>query len=374
MSLTVTTIALCLLFGLVGQASAAGTVSGTTITSVATVDYQLGSIPQATVSTSTVTFDVDTKVDLSITTDDAAAVNVLSPSTNNFLSFTLTNTGNATQDFALSTASVLTSGAGAFAGNIDSFDSSLIEFFVESGASPGFQRLGDIAANYVDELAPDSSIKVYLIGQIPTALVDASIASYHLIATARVGGAVGSQGAALVQTTGADTAGVDVVFADGAGSSDGAGDARFSSQNDFKVVSATVTTTVSSTVIWDPVNLFVSPVSMPGAIIEYLVTVTNAGGSTISNVVISDSLNTQITSGLIAFNTQYDATPGNGLLVSHPAYLAGATTEYSNVNDGVEFAGVGADWNVTAVNTVTITGVSLSAGQSATLNFRVTIQ
>ena len=63
-------------------------------------------------------------------------------------------------------------------------------------------------------------------------------------------------------------------------------------------------------------------------------------------------------------------------MVAHPDHNGGADTEYTNADDGEDATkgGVKANWGVTAANTVTVTGITLDAGESATIKFRVTIQ
>ncbi|MDB5715759.1 MAG: hypothetical protein JWO15_3156 [Sphingomonadales bacterium] len=48
--------------------------------------------------------------------------------------------------------------------------------------------------------------------------------------------------------------------------------------------------TKTAKVISDPINLLVNPHAIPGAVIEYCLTVTNAGPGTASGVVISDNV------------------------------------------------------------------------------------
>lgn len=367
-----------LLLGVPSIASAAGTASGTSVSSIAIVDYQMGGVDQATVQSdggTPTTFVVDTKIDLTITTDDVAAVNVRKSTTDNPLTFSVINTGNDVQDFGLS-ATTLVGGPGAFAGNTDTVDAATIAVFVEDGVNPGFQPLED-TVTYIDELAADASIKVYVVGSFGASPINGDVASYHLVAEAHIGGGAGL-GGLLTESVGADNpAGVDIVFADGQGSdttNDLAGDAKFSSQDDFRVVAATVSTGISMSVVSDPVNGTTSPVAMTGAVIEYLLTVTNdAAGSPVSDVLVTDNLNTEIVAGNIAFNQQYDATPGNGITVSHPGLVP--VTEYSNTANGAEHGTtVSADWNVTTANTVTVSGIALNPAESAYIRFRVTIQ
>lgn len=371
-------LAILVLGGVASNAIAAGTASGTTISNQATIDFNVNSIAQPQQSSNNYQFVVDNKVDLTVSTDDGSAVLVTPGSNDNVLTFTVQNDGNTSQDFQV-TAAASTGGAAAFGGT-DNIDADTVEVFVESGATAGYQA-GEDTATHIDALAADTNVKVYIVSDFNTGYSDGDIASYYLVAEARINDAAGTLGGALTQTAGADTVGsVDIVFADGDGDgglgNDASRDAKHSSQDDYEVSASSITFTKSSTVISDPFNNTTNPKRIPGAVIEYNLTISNAAGaSTATDISIADSLNTEIaTNGTLAFNTQYDATAGQGIVISHPDYLAGADTEYTNANDGAEFGGVSADWSVTTTNTVTVNGITLDAGESAAVKFRVTVQ
>lgn len=364
--------------GSAGSALAAGTASGTTISNQASVDYKVATISQPTINSNNYQFVVDTKIDITVSTDDVSAILVTPGSNDNVMTFTVTNTGNASQDFLVS-AAALAGGTGAFGGT-DNIDGDTVEVYVETAGGAGYQAVSD-TSTHINALAADASIKVYIVTDFNTGYSDADIASYYLVAEARIDDAAGTLGGALTETAGADTEGsVDIVFADGDGDgglgNDASRDAKHSSQDDYEIAAAVLTFTKSSTVISDPFNNTTNPKRIPGAVVEYVLTISNAAGaSTATNINISDSLNTEIaTNGTIAFNTQYDATAGQGIVVAHPDHGGGADTEYTNADDGAENGGVGADWNVTGVNTVTVTGITLDASESATVKFRVTVQ
>ncbi len=125
----------------------------------------------------------------------------------------------------------------------------------------------------------------------------------------------------------------------------------------------------SATIISDPVNNTTNPKAIPGAIIEYTITIANGtNGSTATNIVVTDSLNTNITAGTLAFNPNTYAA-GQGVQVTAPNINGGAAQNLTNAAD----ADAG-NFNVTGVNTVTVSGIALNTGQSATVKFRVTVQ
>ncbi|MCF6324196.1 MAG: hypothetical protein L3J89_07730 [Gammaproteobacteria bacterium] len=360
------------------NAMAVGTASNTSVTNFATVNYDVASVGQPAINSALVAFVVDTRVDLTVSTDDLAEVAVTPGSNDNVMTFTVTNTGNAPHDFSLSSLA-LVGGTGAFGGT-DNINANDVQIFVETAASgsAGYQ-LTDVDT-HINALAADASINVYIVSDFSTGYSDGDIASYYLNAEARIDNGGSTLGGALVETVGGDTEGsVDIVFADDAGINDAAGDATDSSQDDYQVVTATLTIGKTSSVISDPVNNTTDPKRIPGAVIEYEITVSNGvSGATATSVAITDSLNTEITEGDIAFQTTYNVTALQGISIRHPdSTIPADFYEYTNAG-GAEAAGRGAvvaDWNVTDTdNVVTVTGIVLDGGESATIRFRVTIQ
>ena len=352
---------------------AAGTASGTLISNAATVDYKVATVDQPTITSATYVFKVDNKVNLTVSTIDVATVKVTPGTDDNVLTYLVTNTGNTVQDFAL-TAAALAGGTGAFGGT-DNIDANTTSIVVESGATAGFQVLED-TATYIDELAADANKTVYMLGDFDTGFSDGDIAAYYLVAEAHKGSTPAALGAVETETASdnADPLIVDVVLADGDGdgvlANDDSRDAKHSSLNDYEIATADLTITKSSAVISDPFNNTTNPKRIPGAVVEYTITIDNAGtGSTATDIIVTDNLNTEIaTNGTIAFNTQYDATAGKGIVVTAPNLYGGAATELTNAADADEGA-----WNA-GTNVLTVTGITVAAGETATVKFRVTIQ
>lgn len=352
-------------FGFSPLAHAAGTASGTSISNTATVNFSVGGVAQTAVTSSAATFVVDTKVDLTVATSDAAAVSVSPGATNQVLTYSVTNTGNKVQDFSLTSIAVATGVAAKFGGLNDSLDASSVSVYVEDGTTASFQPAED-TATFIDELAADASQTVYIVSTIPSTATNGQIASYHLLAEARAGGSSGgSVGAALTETAGADTQGsVDIVFADGQGSdtaNDGARDAKHSSQDDYSVAGAVLTVSKTSTVVSDPSNNTSNPKRIPGAVVEYTITVSNAAGAAdATGITVTDALDT----ANLTFKTDGYAA-GAGIEYT---FNGGAATNLTNA--GGDDAG---DYGVTAADTVTVTGITLSGGQNALIKFQATI-
>lgn len=259
------------------QAMAASTAAGTEITNNVTVNYKVGDATQIAKTASDV-FTVDRKIDLIVTELGNASTLVSPGQAGAVTTFTLTNNSNATLDFTL-LAEQLTGGTAAHGGT-DVFDVTGLKLFVDSNNNQTYDPLID-TATFVDELAKDSSITIFVIGDIPTTGYANDVAGVRLTATAREGGSAGgSAGAALVETIGANSAGVDTVFADGTGSGDGARDAAYGAQDDYKVnvlpADLSVTITADKT---NPLTGF--------DVVTFTISVTNSGPANGSGIVVT---------------------------------------------------------------------------------------
>lgn len=328
-------------------AFAAGTAAGSTITNTVTVNYQVGTVAQTATGASNA-FTVDRKVNLTVAEVGTTTTQVSPGQTAAVTTFTVTNTTNATLDFAL-VAAQQTGGAGAHS-NTDNFDATNVKIYVDTNGNGSYDAGTDTLVTYLDELAADASKTVFVVVDIPLGRVTNDVAAVTLTATGREGGTAASQGVALTETTGANTAGMDTVFADGAGATDAARNADHSAKDDYTVLAAALTITKLSTVISDPVNLGTNPKAIPGATIEYCIVVSNAAGSaTANNVAISDPLPTTVT-----YSSGY-GTFLNGTVTSGVCNFDGTA--------GGSFAS----------GTVSGTLSSVAAGETKTLRFRAVI-
>ncbi len=334
-------------------AMAAGTASGTTITNTVTVNYQVGGVAQTATSASN-TVTVDRKISLTVAEVGTTTTQVSPGQTNAVTAFTVTNSSNATLDFALS---AVQAGATGKHGNPDTFDATNVRVFVDTNSNGSFDSGTDQQVTYLDELAADQSRTVFVVSDIPLGQVTGDVAAVTLTATAREGGTAASQGAALTETnTGttneANPTFVDTVFADGAGVSDAARDAAYSATDDYTVLAALLTILKSSKVVTDPFNGTTNPKAIPGATIEYCISIANAAGAaTATAVSIVDPLPTNVT---------YDS--GFGIFVN------GTVTSGACNADGS--AGGSYDSGTT---TVSGTLSDIAAGQERTMRFRATV-
>ena len=298
------------LFGLVvalsaGVAHAGGTPSGTTISNTATLTYSVGAVPQSPIGSSqagnssgagtATTFVVDKKVNLTVTTTDATFVSVVPGATAQVTTFVVINTGNDPQDFSLASLQKATGAQTVFGSPAaDNFDATGCSQFVESNVVPNGYQVATDTATFIASLAADASKTVYVVCSIPAGQVNGDIAVVALTATARVAGSGGAT--ALVNSFGsANTAGVDNVFADGAGSDDIALDASFSSRDAYRVVSAALSVAKTATLICDPFNGTTNPKNIPGSIVRWTITIANTSGASASLTTVTDAIAVQTT-------------------------------------------------------------------------------
>ncbi|MEL7310585.1 MAG: hypothetical protein AAFN07_03675 [Pseudomonadota bacterium] len=305
-------------FALAPSAHAVGTDAGTSIDNVATVDFEVGGIAQTPIESSpsgnstpgagngtATSFVVDNRVDLTLIEQSGAQTPVSPGQADAVAEFLLTNTGNDTQDYALSAVN-LAAGTTVFGGDADTIDANNLRAFADTDGSGDFSG-GD--QPFVDSLAADASILVFVVADVPIGATNDDYANVTLTATTAE---AGSSGATIVTaTTGGDTAGVDIVFGD-AGN-----DGLESADDGYLVSSATLTVTKSETIISDPFNGTTDPLHIPGAVIEYAITVVNTGSADATNVGITDVIDTATLELLLA---QYN---GGAADISYD--LAGAT-------------------------------------------------
>ncbi len=179
--------------------------AGDVISNIATINYVvkgssfvLESSPTGNAQTgvgngAATLFQEDRLINFSVISADAAAVDVSSIQSSAFLTFTVTNNGNAPQDFLLTAVNTSPS---PFATNPDNFDPvSPMQVFVEDGTNTGGYFLVEDAEVFIDELAVGSSATVYVVAAMPVTNVG-DAAAVALVVQVADGGAVG-QGAAI---------------------------------------------------------------------------------------------------------------------------------------------------------------------------------
>jgi uncharacterized repeat protein (TIGR01451 family) len=303
-----------LMLALSAPAFAAGTAADTNVNNTATVDFTVGGVNQPDVTSNTVVFEVDRKIDLTVAELGGAYSDVSPGAQNQALTFTVTNTSNDTLDFRLTFLQDGTGASDPFGGT-DDFDTANVEFYLDDGDN--VFDAGDTLITFLDEIPADATRTVHVVSDIPFGGADGDSSSGTLRAFAAAAGSGGSLGADHTQTAGADTAlTVDTVFADAAGDTgDAARDGAHSDDDAYRIRTAAISVVKTSRVISDPFNGTTNPKRIPGATVEYCIEVTNSSTTTAATaVIVSDDINELTTtfvagSGLINSST---CTAGDG--------------------------------------------------------------
>lgn len=328
-------------------AFAAGTTAGTTVTNSVTLDYKVGGIDQNQVTASD-TFTVDRKVALTVTETGNIATTVSPGQVAAVTTFSVSNASNAPLDFAL--AATQLSGGTAPHGATDNFNVSNVKTYADTNGNGNYDPGTDQEITYLDQVLADTSRTVFIVADVPLGRSTGDAAGVRLTATAAEAGAAGSLGATVTQTSGANTSGVDTVFADTNANGNVARDGIHFAEDDYVILAASLTATKTSRVISDPFNGTTNPKMIPGAVVEYCIAVANAAGSaTATGVNISDD---------VPDETTYDAAFGillNGTVTGGSCNADGAS--------GGSYAG----------GIVSGTLSDIAAGVTRTLVFRVSV-
>ena len=350
-------------------ASAVGTDAGVTVSNRATVNYTVGTVAQAPIESSptgnsnagvgngaNTTFVVDNRINLNVTELSGNATLVSPGQTGVVTAFTVSNTGNATQGYQLSASNLV---GGAVFGNTDNTDVSNLRVFVDNpgagGSAGAYDAAFDTAAN-VDTLAEDGNVVVFIVVDVPLTATNGQFSNVRLQARAAV---PGTNGATLeAETAGADTAGIDIVFGD-AGR-----DATQTADDQYSVQSAALTITKASTLISDPFNGTTNQKAIPGAVIEYVVSIANTGTVSAGSIQLSDTLDATLT-----FTTgQY-----NGGLADVEIQVGAAPATYCVAESGADSNGDGCNRAGQTLNVNPTASITVAATQTATVRFRATI-
>jgi uncharacterized repeat protein (TIGR01451 family) len=308
--------------GFSAPAMAVGTAAGTTISNTATATYTDPGGNPVSVPSNKVDIKVDELLDVTVATADPGDIVVTPGSTNQVLSFTVTNTGNGSEAFRL-TPNATVGG--------DQFDPTTTSIVLDTNGNGVYDAGVDTVytpGSNDPVLAPDASIRVFVLSSIPAGRNDSDRGVVELTAAATTGtGAPGTTfagqgqggGNAVVGSTGAD--GVD--------------------RGRYIVQNATITFTKSASVV-DP---FGGTTSVPGSIITYMLVATISGSGTLTNAAIGDP---------IPVGTTYQ--------------IGSITLQGSPLTDAAD-----GDTGSFASNSVSVGLGSVSGGQTRTVTFRVRI-
>ena len=303
-------------------AAANGTLAGNKIDNIATATYSLPGGGSGSVTSNLVSLTVDELLDVTVAWSDGGDVVVQPGLTGQVLTFTVTNTGNGSEAFALSARNTLSG---------DNFDPTAFSIYLDTNGDGNYDPGVDLA--YVagagnPVIAADGAITVFIVSTIGAGEADATRAGIDLIAAAVTG--IGAPGTTFA---GQGTGGGDAVV--GTSGADGLDDGY------YKVSAATVSF-VKSQLVADP---FGGSTTVPGSIITYTLSATVNGSGTLTALAIADA---------IPAGTTY--VPGSLTLE------AGALTDATDSDRG-EFASTA----------VAVRPGDVLAGQTRTVTFKVIV-
>lgn len=387
-------------------AMAAGTPACTSIANSASVSYEVGTVPQGTITGAPATFVVGNKVLVTVEKSNVAPIPVVPNSTSaqllsagSYLSFTVTNGGNALQDYTFA--------ATHQGGAVDPFVITDVDTFALSGVTAyvdvnnnqvydGADTLSvlttvDPTVTYPGQTDPGTRT-VFIVPTggapvVPAAQADATKSVYALEAIANKGdgsaNTVETQNSnGLVYKIGGGSCTADIVLADATHTSNVAGESAYdgkdTARNTFKVNTATINISKTSAVYSDPVNgtgPVPAPKAIPGAVIRYSIKISNTGGASATLATISDTLvnNLKIVSAGATWSVTgstratasgaltADLVAGDGLVHSDPSAVGGTLTATLST--------------ILAADVPNSYGAGeLKSGEEVTLTFDVTIE
>lgn len=356
-----------LLIGAVAAAApeaavAANTASGTAITNSVTLDYEVNGVAQ-TQKTASVTFSVDRKIIFTVVasnkaggTEKSASPNTPVAATNNpnVITYTVTNTGNTAQFFSatMTDTNSITGGGG------------VTYYWNTTGTLAQTNGVVTNATAYTpgdainSSVAAGGSLYLYAVIAVPAGAQDTETRDIAVAAVSIVDGATNTP----LANGGVAGSGTAVVIAMGGGTD---GDNLVSDTGRFLVAASQLTLSKGMSVYSDPIHGVTGPKAIPGAVVTYIVTITNGSATTsATNIVMNDNLDAEIDAGRIAYNTSYTG------------YKNDNTTVITCASPGVlvdDTCNTGASWDGTG-NIITVTGLSVGPSSSKIIKYNVTIQ
>ena len=314
---------------------ALGVAAGTSITNTVTVNYNVGGIPGVVIDADIL--QVQEVINVDVSWQDAANVVVAPGSTQQVLTFLLTNTGNGIESFALQidNAAIITDDFNPLNGIIyldgngnGLFDGAPTDPVYVPGTNDPL-----LNANGVDTQT------IFLVSDIPSATVVGETGESQLTANSLTLGAAGAT--AGTSLNGLGDGGIDAVV--------GTTQANDVVTGVYQVDTTPIDVSIlkSSQVISDSSGCSTAPCSpIPGATIRYSLQVTISGVGTVNNLVITDPI------------------PNNTTYSSESINLDGASLTDSSVD---------ADAGNFSANTVTVNLGNVSSAVTYLITFDVTI-
>jgi len=261
-------------------ARAADAPAGATVTNVASASY-VDSGGNTLTQTATAIFSVQQLVNVTVTWQNTSDVPVSAGSLQQTLLFRVTNTGNGSDSFKLTDALVTPGGI--------TFTPAGCQIYFDTAGTGVFASTDVLYAPGSNDptLAQDAGIDMLVVCNVPGTAADTALGEMQLTATSKT--ANGSFGTVAA---GAGVGGVDAIVGTTTGLADSTGIYQVHQIGLAYTKSATVTAPGGGS----------QPV--PGAIIQYTLTVTPSGSATANSVVVSDPVpaNTTFVTNSILLN------------------------------------------------------------------------
>lgn len=350
-------------------AYAQNTDANTLITNTVNVDYQVGGVAQTQIQ-ATNAFRVDRKILFSVAERaSTGTTSVTSGQQNGVVAFTVTNDSNDTLDFALdatNTAVNTTIGGGR---GSDSINVSNFEYAIDTnnnGVLDGSEAF--VTSLTLNNVAKNTTVSILVRSDIPVA-ANGSVAVVQLQATAleAAGGAITAVDDTVANTADFTSGTFQTIFAEDLTPAQGntSRDGVSWAWDDYTVSAPVLTVFKSSVIISDGVSAS-NPKAIPGAVVEYCISVANASGAaTATNLSISD---------LVPTNTSYvTGSIRRNVTVSNPGTSQTCdNTSGSPVTDSNGDAD-GGNFGVPTANTAYATLSDIAGNTASAMIFRVTI-
>jgi uncharacterized repeat protein (TIGR01451 family) len=293
-------------------AHAAGTDAGVQISNTASVNYTVGGVAQTQVNSAPAQFLVDRKIDLSLIETNTAPSNTTPGATAVVTTYKLTNTGNGAQGYDFTAANT----GGTLFAHADGYDVSNLLVRVSGTAcvaatttTPAFA--GETVTT-VPTLAKDACVYVFILADSPTSATNAQAANVRLTAISREATTLADLDtlAATALTVADDPNTVQIVFADSATGGQTARDGRAFADDQYYIVGPSLAATKVAAVQADALQP-TNPKPIPGATVQYTITLTNSGAAAANAVVIGDAIpaNTTFVCGSMTLNGSPVADP-----------------------------------------------------------------
>lgn len=305
------------------------------ISNIATINFNVGTVPQTAIGSSPTgntsgvgtptVFKEDRVINFTVTQEAGASVGAVPASTLQYVPYIIQNNGNGAHGFLL--AAIHNTGASDpyVPANNDIFTPTSMRTYLDVNNDGAYVPGDDGTVEFVASLAPAATVRVFIVSTIPTIQNDAitpvandDLGVVTLLAQASVDGTTGIAADAITNDDNGnispagtysaagpvaagtasdivdDPATMQTVFNDPAGTEDSDGTTPGSTQNgqmadasSYIITTSALTITKVSSVIYDPLNFDAAvtagnPKAIPGAYIQYRITVANAITSSVS--------------------------------------------------------------------------------------------